>query len=646
MNKITDKTIQDLKQANVIEVVGAFLELKKKGPNNVACCPFHDEKTPSFTVKDDFYKCFGCGVSGDAVQFIKEYKKVTFVEACETVGELTGIPIEYEENESIPQNKPKNKPKKDFKRSPLKENTKKVQSYSKPQNKATAPKKEVIEFFQKRGISPDTLTLARISQEERYFHKAGTTPSANFNYFRNGELINIKHRSTSSKDFGLQSGCELVLYNMDNVDEDKNNPLIIVEGEIDCLSVMEVFGNNANVVSVPNGASSGQNQNLKYLDCPKSKEIIEGRELRLLFDNDNAGKMLTDAFIKRFGEENCFIPTYPEGCKDANDVLLLENGREKLEEVVNSMEYPRINGILQLDDFEHQIDNYFEYGYPKCDGVGIEGIDNLIKFRGGELTMVTGISGSGKSEVLDEIAVRLASIHDWRFGVCSMENPPALHFIKLAEKYINKPFRQIVDTQTGEIIEGFSKTDLQEAKAFVMDRFNFISHKVEKDEKGEQHRGPLTLDYIIAQAKTLVRMFGIKGLMIDPWNTIEHQFAQGETETNYVSKVLSKIIAFAEDYNVHVFMVAHPTKGVTVNGVDRVASLNDISGSGNFFNKTHNGISVFREKDTDKNPENIVEVHIQKIKFKFVGSLGKCFLKYDRITGRYTHFPDTPNYSL
>ena len=167
-------------------------------------------------------------------------------------------------------------------------------------------------------------------------------------------------------------------------------------------------------------------------------------------------------------------------------------------------------------------------------------------------------------------------------------NPPALHFIKLAEKYINKPFRQIIDTETGEIIEGFSKEDLKTAKEFVMDRFNFISHKVEKDEKGEKHRGQLTLDYIIQQSKTLVKMFGIKGLMIDPWNTIEHQFSQGETETNYVSKVLSKIIAFAEDYNVHVFMVAHPTKGVTNQGIDRVATLNDISGSGNFFNKTHN----------------------------------------------------------
>ena len=114
-----------------------------------------------------------------------------------------------------------------------------------------------------------------------------------------------------------------------------------------------------------------------------------------------------------------------------------------------------------------------------------------------------------------------------------------------------------------------------------------------------------------------------------------HEIKNNEVETNYVSRILSKIIAFAEDYNVHVFLVAHPTKGVTINGVDRVATLNDISGSGNFFNKTHNGISVFREKDINKNPDNLVEVHVQKVKFKFVGTLGSCKLEYDLRTGNY-----------
>jgi twinkle protein len=81
-----------------------------------------------------------------------------------------------------------------------------------------------------------------------------------------------------------------------------------------------------------------------------------------------------------------------------------------------------------------------------------------------------------------------------------------------------------------------------------------------------------------------------------------------------------------------------------MNGVDRVATLNDISGSGNFFNKTHNGISVFREKDINKNPENLVEIHVQKVKFKFVGTLGSCKLEYDLRTGNYsTTDLDYPN---
>lgn len=130
-------------------------------------------------------------------------------------------------------------------------------------------------------------------------------------------------------------------------------------------------------------------------------------------------------------------------------------------------------------------------------------------------------------------------------------------------------------------------------------------------------------------------MYGIKGLIIDPWNTISHTILKTETEAMYVGRILSKIIAFAEDCNVHVFLVAHPTKGINREGHVRVANLYDISGSADFFNKTHNGISVHRVKDHDQNPDNLVEIHIQKIKFKFVGTIGECKLKYDIKTGRY-----------
>ena len=80
---ISKHSIETLKQTiDILDVIGSVVELKKVGSNYVACCPFHDEKTPSFVVSPTkgFYHCYGCGVGGDAIKFLMEYEKLSFVE--------------------------------------------------------------------------------------------------------------------------------------------------------------------------------------------------------------------------------------------------------------------------------------------------------------------------------------------------------------------------------------------------------------------------------------------------------------------------------------------------------------------------------------------------------------------------------------
>jgi len=637
MGTITQHTIDQLHLADVKQVIEHFIPLKKDGANWGACCPFpdHNEKTPSFKISTtkNIYKCFGCGKSGDAIAFIQDYKGLSFSESCEQLAELMGIDLEYKEkdNNYTPPSNPT--PKKPIVKKAIvtNETPKDIQIYSKPNKVQQSLGKEVLAMFLKRGISENTLNSFKVSQSVHYFAQLKKeSTSIDFNYYKNNELVNIKHRALESKSFGLEKGCELVLFNLDNV-EHTHNQIIITEGEFDALAIGQVYGNK-NIVSVPNGANSGKNQNLSYLDGKENAKLFEGKQLLLFFDNDDAGKLLTDAFVSRFGAHRCLIPDYPANCKDANDVLV-NHGPTGLQEVMESVKFKKVDGVVDVSDFRHKVRNYYKNGFPKGDKIGIEGLDRLISFRGGELTMVTGISGSGKSEVLDFMMVQLAKLHNWSFAVCSMENPPEIHFTKLAEKYINKPFEDVVNSSTGEVYrDKMTENDLIKAEDFILNHFNFITHTttIVDDEK---LRSTFSVDYILKQAKKLVQMYGVKGLVIDPWNTVEHFFNGSETETNYVSRVLSKIIAFAEDFNVHVFLVAHPTKGVTTNGVDRVATLNDISGSGNFFNKTHNGISVFRDKKEQNAP---VEVHIQKVKFKFVGTLGVASLDYDMFTGNYS----------
>ena len=98
---ISKHSIETLKQTiDILDVIGSVVELKKVGSNYVACCPFHDEKTPSFVVSPTkgFYHCYGCGVGGDSIKFLMEYEKLSFVESVEKIAAIMNFTLEYEKS--------------------------------------------------------------------------------------------------------------------------------------------------------------------------------------------------------------------------------------------------------------------------------------------------------------------------------------------------------------------------------------------------------------------------------------------------------------------------------------------------------------------------------------------------------------------
>lgn len=105
-----DRATQDkiYAAANIVEVISDFVSLKKKGVNYSACCPFHNEKTPSFVVSPSkgLYKCFGCGKGGNAITFVMEHERLTYPEALKWVAKKYGITVE--EREETPEEKQRN----------------------------------------------------------------------------------------------------------------------------------------------------------------------------------------------------------------------------------------------------------------------------------------------------------------------------------------------------------------------------------------------------------------------------------------------------------------------------------------------------------------------------------------------------------
>ena len=94
--RIPQHFIDDLlARTDIVDLVDALVPLKKKGANYSACCPFHNEKTPSFTVSQDkqFYHCFGCGANGSAIGFLMEFSHLDFVEAIEELASLAGVEV-------------------------------------------------------------------------------------------------------------------------------------------------------------------------------------------------------------------------------------------------------------------------------------------------------------------------------------------------------------------------------------------------------------------------------------------------------------------------------------------------------------------------------------------------------------------------
>lgn len=101
--RISQETIQQIQdRADILEVVNDFVSLKKRGSNWMACCPFHHERTPSFSVSPakGIYKCFGCGRGGDSIRFVMEIEDYSYPEALRYLAQKYGIPIDQEESPS------------------------------------------------------------------------------------------------------------------------------------------------------------------------------------------------------------------------------------------------------------------------------------------------------------------------------------------------------------------------------------------------------------------------------------------------------------------------------------------------------------------------------------------------------------------
>lgn len=278
--------------------------------------------------------------------------------------------------------------------------------------------------------------------------------------------------------------------------------------------------------------------------------------------------------------------------------------------------------IRTVDDYEGELEELYQTGFVPGVHPGWDCLSSYYTVKPGQWTVVTGSPGSGKSVWLNALLVNLAQKHGWRFALCSPEFwPVSVHIAELMALYAGQPF---VPGPTPKMDRATGK----EAAAWVKEHFTFI----------ESTEHELTMDYALDAAEKIHSQRPINGVVLDPWTEFEIETLPDETETKFIKRKLTQFGRTMRRNMWHGWIVAHP-KSLLRNkdGQYPIPSLYDINGSSHWFNKTHMGISLHRpDLESTK-----VQVHVQKVKFRWCGKLGYAELFYDKVTGRYSEFRST-----
>lgn len=373
---ISEKTIEQIKNLPIEDVVGNYLALKKSGATWKSPCPFHNEKSASFTVfpKTDTYKCFGCGAGGDGIHFVMQHDRQTFAEAIENIAKAHNITIEYEAGEAP---KPEEKEKKQ-------QAFKVMQAAAYKYQEALQANHYALQYLlAKRELQPQTIKLWNIGYapndskflttpiiEKNLFDVAESVGIVRqkdgkvYDFFRHRIVIPIENKNCDVVSFGgrklpndsSESPKYLNTTNTEIYDKSKTifglskaikairaaDTVILVEGYLDVIRLHECKWEN----TVATCGTSLTEEHAKILRKHASGIVI-------MRDGDKAGRKAVErdiqVLIKHFN--NIKVAWLPEG-HDPDSYFLY----------VKKTGYSAVNFITFDDAIEWQLHQWFQQG--------------------------------------------------------------------------------------------------------------------------------------------------------------------------------------------------------------------------------------------------------------------------------------------
>lgn len=381
-----------------------------------------------------------------------------------------------------------------------------------------------------------------------------------FPYIRDGKPYADKLRGPN-KTWASTQGVSRGLYNADVLDMMPGLPIVVTEGEIDCLSIMQ--SGFERCVSLPDGWTAEGNKTDalvavadKFANAPYV--IVAG-------DNDEAGESLPRVLANLLDGQDVRYVEWPDGCKDANDVLVTL-GEGDLAACLNKakrIDPPGgfITGFSDLPPLSRR--RVLSARNPL--------IKNRLAFELGAMSVGTGTPGAGKSTLTTWVWHHVTADENVRAGLLSFETHPHRtrdHLSRLA---------------TGRAFDDLGRDDRIALEEDLDRRFRIV-HRTFDD---SLH----TIGWLGKMVHTLATRDGCKIICIDPWNELEHLPEPGESLTNYINFALQQIRKWAEKLEIHICVIAHPKK-MDMGRDPRAPMGYDIADSAAFFNKPSLGFTV------------------------------------------------------
>ena len=521
-------------------------DLGLKFKNNKCLCFKHSESNPSMSYdsKKKKFKCFSCAASYDIFNHYQEYYNKSFLEALKSIVNDFNLNIDVIINES--DRKPKKSPTKH-------------ENYN----------KNILTYCEKRNISKATIDYVGVKENNN---------CVVFEY-RNelGEHLANKYRKTKKSEgpkMWFEKGTNVnTLFNMDKINI--SDPLLITEGEFDCLSAIESGFKNA--VSIPSGVNSTNEwitSNWTFIE--QFEEII------IWFDNDEAGIKGAREVFNRLPNSSVKIVR----CEVANDIneLLHKYGKLAVLKQIEKASTPVLEGVATLDMIED-----FDVHEAETLKTGIEYIDDkLIGMVFGSLNVLSGRNGSGKSTILNQIYIAEAIAQGYKTFLFSGELISGNVKYWLLQTLANEDQFAEYTAKDGH---KYKKVTIQSKEKIVNDM---------KDRFFLYDSDDYRIEAIIEKMTILAKRYGVRVFVIDNLMTIESSLKDKyEAETDIVKKLKN----FAKKYNALVHLVAHPRKSMN----DEIEK-DDVAGSANITNLADYVTTISRAKDEEVEYDAILKI--------------------------------------